>query len=180
MRNSTRAGAALLSALAFTGVTAVSASAAEPGTDTTTVTVDVKGGTLDIAVPADALTFALTEPGQVATGELTGITVNDTRAATVGWVASVNIEEFTSETVAAAIPAENFTYTASNTTVKTGNSTVVAAPSAVAGGPSASAVQTATAVVGNNSATWGATVELLIPTQALAANYTATLTHSVL
>jgi hypothetical protein len=42
------------------------------------------------------------------------------------------------------------------------------------------AVQVATGVTGNNTAIWDATLTVTAPDAALAATYTATLTHSLL
>ncbi|MCU1532649.1 MAG: hypothetical protein JWO49_2220 [Arthrobacter sp.] len=59
---------------------------------------------------------------------------------------------------------------------------VVVTPAAVPVSLSATpqTVQTATVVVGNIGATWGAGLTLAVPGNALADTYTATLTHSVL
>lgn len=180
MRNITRTSIALLGAVALTGVTAISASAA---TDTTNATVEVTAGALTIAVTEATLPFGAAAPGATPTGAFTGINVSDLTADTVGWDASVSITNFTSVANGTSIPAQNFSYTASAPTATSGSATRSTAAGPITGVAAgvATEVQDATAVTGNNTATWNSSVSLLVPANALAAtDYTATLTHSVL
>jgi hypothetical protein len=172
MRNSIRFTAALVGAVALTGAGALSATAA-PGD--TTATVEVTGGPLTISVPASiALTSAA--PGATSSNVLSGVAVSDLRAGVQGWVVGVSTTDFTSLATGTAIPKDAVSFTATNT-AKTGTVTVAASvPTSLA-----TTIQTATAVSGNNTATWDETLEVAVPADALAAtDYTAIITHSFL
>ena len=197
MRTTTRAALALAALTALVGVTTVPAFAAESPADSP-VTVTVAAGVLDLTVPATVAlegNGAATIPGEVVPGEdaavdLTGIVVTDTRAGTDGWVASVLLSEFTADTLMTddVEPVAVSFDVSSSATYDTGTATkntTGTAPTVIATVPSgglttATAVQTATVVSGNNSATWGTTLGVTIPEDALADSYTTTLTHSVL
>ena len=170
MRKSLITTVAVVGAVALTGLTALPASAA-----TTTATMEVTAGALSITAPA-AIALSKVAPGATSTGALTGVQVSDLTADAIGWTSSVNMTAFTSATTKTSIPAAGITYTP--TTATTTGTVAVAAAAAAAG---TGAVQTATAVTGNNTATWGATIAVAVPSDALAAtDYTATLTQSVL
>ncbi|TFD83512.1 hypothetical protein E3T61_20960 [Cryobacterium lactosi] len=178
MRTITRASIALIGAIALTGTTALSATAATDPPKDTDATVTVQGGDLTLDVPA-ALTLNSTGPGAPATGSLGTVTVTDATASTVGWTASITVSDFTSLVAnSPVIPATAFSYTASAATPTGAGQGVVTGSGTVTGGAS-STVQTATAA-GNNAATWTAEVALTIPANALAGDYTGTLTHSLL
>ncbi|WFR65749.1 hypothetical protein P9139_11200 [Curtobacterium flaccumfaciens] len=90
---------------------------------------------------------------------------------------SATVSDFTSETLGTTIAGGNATYTPTEATTS-GSATVV--KSAGVGGADGGAVQTATDVTGNNSASWDAEVALAVPSDALASDdYVATITHSV-
>lgn len=177
MRNSTRVIFGLAGTAALLGSFALPASAAESTTTTT-----VSGGVVSIAAPA-SFTLPAVKPGATTSNSLVGVKVTDERAGTSGWTSSVVISDFqgvipTGGTAADAntIAATNVTYTPGTATV-TGTATVAAA-AAAANISAATTVQTATAVNGNNTATWDATVAVTAPSDALADDYTATMTHS--
>lgn len=173
MRNSVRAGLGLALVGVFVGIGSQAALAAD---DTTPVTAEVEGGALSIAAPA-SLDLAGTDPGSTATGSLGTVTVTDDRADVLGWVTSVSISDFAPDTVTgASIPVSGFTYTPSTATT-TGTVDVV---DSVATGAGPSVVQTASDVTGQNTASWTASVSLVIPSDALADTYSTTLTHSVI
>lgn len=139
----------------------------------TTATVEVSGGGLAMSAP-ESITLTEAAPGETATGTLTGISVTDTRAGTDGWIASLASGDFESGDM--VIPLANVTYVPAEAEVL--GTAVVAESTATA---ATGAVQTATGVIGNNTATWSAALSVLVPTDALAAtDYTAILTHSVL
>jgi hypothetical protein len=176
MRFFLRASIAATTAVLLIGASAVSASAATTANSTATATV--AGGVLSISVPA-SVALSSSGPGVDATGTVGTVTVTDDRASIDGWAASVATTAFHSSAAGTAdIPATNFTYapTPADTTGSAG--TVAVTRSTVTGG-TAAAVQTATAS-GNNVASWTAGVTLVVPASALAADYTATITHSVL
>ena len=176
MRKVTRAALVLAGSAALIGVTTVPSFAATEGTTTTTVAVT--GGGLAITVPETTpLTGAA--PGATSSTLLGDTVVTDTRAGTDNWTATVNLPELTATvgTATETIPTTGATYVASVGT-QTGTptmATIATVTNLVTGGTS----QGTTAVSGNNSATWPATLTVPIPDQALAATYTGTLTQSV-
>lgn len=178
MRNLTRASLAFAGGLALVAATAVSASAATGAPADTTTTVAVTAGDLTIAAPA-TLALSSAAPGATASGTLGTVSVSDLTADTMGWSATATISDFVDDAGTPAdttddltISASNFSYTPTAVTNVSGTATVTA--------DDGTDTVTATAVNGNNEASWGADVTLAIPSDALAAaNYTATLTHSV-
>lgn len=179
MRNITRASIALIGAVALTGATALSASAADDTATGATVSIEAGFVTIDapLSVALDTST-ALFAPGTVITGTLTGVTVTDATASTAGWNASVEISDFVTTPATKTIPASSLTYTAT-TPVNSGPSTATFADVAPVTGGATALIQTAT-TNGNNAASWNAGLSLAVPADALAGDYTATLTHSVL
>jgi hypothetical protein len=168
----------LASAAAFAMAFALPAAAAPTGD--TIVTFEITAGTLDIVVPATA------DLGDVATGaasvsdQLGPVTVTDTRGALdAGWVATVSSTSFTTgaETAAETIPASAVTYAPGAVTASTG--TVTLTPGATDDLAAPLVAMTATAIVGNNSATWNPTITIALPAAAVAGTYTGTITHSV-
>jgi hypothetical protein len=170
MRTLARVTISAAAAAALIVVGALPANAAD-----TTATVEVEGGTLSISAPTTA-ELPAAAPGATSTVQLAGVTVSDTTADTVGWDATVSITDFVSAADAdKSISASAFAYVAAAADV-TGTATVT--NKTVNG--AAGSVQQASAVVGNNTATWSATLSVTLPTDALAASdYQATLTHSV-
>jgi hypothetical protein len=179
MRNITRASIALIGAVALTGATALSASAEPISDGGAPVTVAVDGGEIVLGAPS-ALALTAAAPNAPATGVLGTMTVTDTTASTTDWTVQVTVSDFVSTvnaTVVDTIPAAAFTYSPNVATVA-GVATVV--PGADSIGGNLSTAQSATAVHGNNTASWTADVTLLIPSAALAGDYTGTVTHSLL
>ena len=186
MRKSTQGIVSIGAAAVLLGAVALPASAAE---EDIKATMEVNGGDLAIIVEATSVDLGAIDPGEdtdsVALGE---VKVTDERAGIVGWVASAVVTDFTSDTVsttsaawtavlAATIPASTVVYTAGTATV-TGDPTVdETSPTSIA---TVTAVETATAVSGNNTAIWEPTIVVDVPDDALAAaDYEATFTHSV-
>ncbi|WLQ07094.1 hypothetical protein [Arthrobacter oryzae] len=174
MRHITRVSLAIAASATLAGSLALPASAAD--TTATSATVQIEAGSLAISAPLGASLSALT-PGGSAAATLTGIEVIDTRAGTGNWAASVALTDFVGATPTNIIPATAATYTPA-VAVESGTSTV--APSTQSDLTVAKPVQSATGVVGNNTATWDASLSVIAPPNALADVYTATLTHSVL
>jgi hypothetical protein len=164
MRTITRTVFATAAAVALVGGASMSASAA-----TTGATVEVTAGSLTISAPA-SVTLGAVAPGATATAVLGSTTVSDLTADTNGWTSTVTVSDFTGTSTSVVIPGGNFSYAATDIT-PTG--TVTATNDA------ATDTMTADDVVGNNSVTWGAAVDLDIPTDALADTYTGTITSSV-
>lgn len=153
--------------------------AGSPSADTT-VTVIVSGGSLAVSAPTSA-TFGTLTPGNLvpALVSLPDVKVTDTRAGQVGWQARVASTDFIG-----TLPNNKFSAGAATyvplAAVTTGVATVTPAVLPVTLSSTAQPVQTATVVVGNNTATWSPELALSVPSSALADTYTATLTHSVL
>jgi len=148
---------------------------------TSTATLTITGGTLQIAVadPSDNLgELASSVDGGVLTGRLGQVVVTDRRGAPAGsgWVASAVSTAFTTAH-GPAIPASRIRYTAGKIT-KTGTATYTANdPKSLT---RAVAVVTATEVTGNNTASWSPTLTVDVPAKTVAGTYSASITHSVL
>lgn len=175
MRNLSRVSLAVAVSAALIGSIALPATAA-PTADTT-VTVLVEPGVLSVSAPGTANLGTVT-PGGTTSVPLTAVQVTDNRAGVTGWQAQVILTGFVGTAVPTrTIPASAATYTPAAPTV-TGTATVT--PATQADLSTAKTVQTATAVSGNNTATWDASLSILAPAGTLADTYTATLTHSFL
>jgi len=145
----------------------------------TAATLTVSGGSLSITVPAAAALGAWTNVvgGGTISGPLGQVEVSDARsaAAGAGWVATVISTAFT-PTGNPAIAASLVSYTAGPIT-KTGTATYTANdPSDLTG---VTPAVTATAITGDNSATWNPTIHVHIAGGTAAGSYLATITHSV-
>ena len=84
--------------------------------------------------------------------------------------------DFTGEATGARLSAAGATYTPTAATT-TGTVSVTASPATDPTTPRI--IQTATCVIGNNTATWDASLTIHVPNEAIADAYTATLTYSV-
>ncbi len=164
---------AAVGAIALGAIGASPASAAD-----TPATLEITGGSLSITVPVDAVSLGSrpnTVEGGAINGKLGQVQVSDARSAAVGWVASVISTAFTPPgTTAIAASAVGYTVgpiTKVGTAVYTAND-----PPNLTG---VSPVVTATAVTGDNSATWNPTINVAVPGGMAAGVYSATITHSV-
>lgn len=176
MRNSARLTLAFTATAALLGALALPASAA---TSDTPLTATVPTGTLTITAPTASVGLGSVTPGTTsAPTDLGAVTVTDDRAGTAGWVATASITAFTGTgTTPPSLPATAARYTAPVASV-TGTATVAEAGT-VTDISAPATVQTASAVTGNNTATWSPTLQIVAPSDALADTYTATITHSV-
>jgi hypothetical protein len=147
----------------------------------TTATVTIVGGALSISVPTDAGnlgTQANGVGGEAISGPLGQVQVSDARSAAAGsgWVASVISTAFT-PAAGPAIPASDVSYSVGPIT-QVGTAVYAADnPSNLTG---VSPAVTATAITGDNSATWDPTITVTVPGGMAAGVYSATITHSVL
>lgn len=154
--------------------------AAPASAGTTTATLTITGGALSITVPTSPVslgTRANTVGGGTISGVLGSVQVSDGRSAPAGsgWVASVISTTF-APPAGTAIAASAVSYTA-GTISKVGTAVYTANdPPNLTG---VSAAVTASAITGDNSATWTPTITVLIPGGMAAGTYTATITHSV-
>jgi hypothetical protein len=148
--------------------------------DTTGATITVTAGFLSITVPTDAGnlgTGANVVGGETISGHLGVVEVRDARSAAAGsgWVASVISTAFTPPTTT-AIAASAVSYIAGPIT-KVGTAVYTANdPGNLTG---VVAAVTATAITGDNSATWNPTINVAVPGGFAAGVYSATITHSV-
>lgn len=147
----------------------------------TTATVTVTGGALSITVPTDAGSLG-TRANSVLGGTISGplgiVEVSDARsaAAGAGWIASVISTAFT--------PAAGPTIGAASVGYSAGPITKVGTATYLANDPSDLTADvpavTATAITGDNSATWNPTINIFVGGGKAAGTYSGTITHSVL
>ncbi len=177
-----RSGLALILASGLAVTAAGVAGAATSGTTTTTFTV--AGGALSITAPATA-SLGSSAPGANLSGQLGNVTVTDARANLVAsWTATVSTTDFTTGggTASETIGKANVSYWSGGTTAHTGTAVFTPGQATAATAVALSSPQTAftaTAGVGNNSATWDPTLIIAVPAAAVAGTYTGTVTHSV-
>jgi hypothetical protein len=177
MRKSSFAALALVGSAALVGGVVTPAIAAD-----TTSTVAVSGGTLTIGAPETSVLTNITSSSseQEATATLTDVSVIDDRASTATWTASVALSAFSgASTSGTVIPPETAVYTPAAAVVTVSPTTVVT-PTTATDLSTAKAVQASGGGTSSNTATWDATLTVKVPALALADDYTATLTHSVL
>lgn len=176
MRKITLAALALAGSAGLVVVTTVPALAVT--TADTPATVIVPAGVLSITVPATAA-LSTGVPGADSTVTLTDTVVNDDRAGTTNWTATVSLPALTGNTLTTqTIPTTGATYLAAVATP--GGTVTLAAPTLKTDlSTAAQTSQATTAVSGNNSATWTATLTVPIPAQVLADTYSGVMTQSV-
>ena len=137
-------------------------------------------GSLRISVPTgtvDLGTQANTVPGEIFSGPLGQVQVNDTRNGTTGWVASVISTAFT-KSGGQTIAASAISYSINRTITKAGTASYTANNPNNLTSPSPAV--TAKGIYGDNSASWNPTISLAAPGGTVVGTYTATITHSVL
>jgi hypothetical protein len=167
-------GVLAVTASAFALVPATSAMAAHTGD--TTATFSLTGGTLDISVVGTATLTNGASGATSVSGSLGAVGVDDARGGSTGWTASADSTSFTEGTVGAPV-SSGVSYT-TNTVGSTGTVTVMGSTGQAV--DAVSAVVAATAVTGNNTASWTPDVTVALPSNALAGDYTGTVTTSVL
>lgn len=175
MGSITRTALVLACSAALAGGMALPASADDA---TTNATVEVAGGVLTMSAPVGAAPLTPVSPGADATFALSAISVTDTRADVLDWTTTASLTDFVGVDVTHIIPAADATYDPS-LTATTGVATFTAATGAVSLDAPVIVVDAAD-VTGNNTATWDAGLIVPVPDAALADDYSATLTHSVL
>ncbi|WP_213814998.1 hypothetical protein [Glaciihabitans sp. dw_435] len=173
MRTLTRSAIVLSAAVALVGVSAVPAMAVDAP-----VAVAVEAGVLSIT--SDAIVMPDVAPGVASVSADFGVAVSDLRAqSALGWVTSVSMTQFVGTTTPANVISPALSTYAATGTAHTGTATITTA-AAITDLTVATPIQTATAVTGNNNTTWNGSLSVAVPAAALADNYTATLTQSVL
>jgi hypothetical protein len=166
------------SAATAAGPGAIAHSSTPKGGDpNTTVTFTVTNGVLQMTAPA-AVNLGGGAPGSTISGALGPVTVTDNRALlSATWTASAAATNWTTGTgtPAETIPPGDVNYDP-NTVTTTGTVTTSEAPITLS--TAAQTVVTATAGVGDNTATWNPTLTVTVPPAAVAGLYTGTLTQS--
>jgi hypothetical protein len=169
---------ALLAALVASLAAAPPAIADQTATSQATITLEAGG--LSITAPSDAGNLG-TRSNQVGattvSGQLGQVQVTDARDAPAGsgWTATAISTAFT-QTAGPSIGAASVGYTA-GTISTVGTATYTANDPANLTG--VSAVVTATAITGNNTATWNPTIQVAVGANMPAGVYLGTITHSV-
>lgn len=169
---------ALLAALVASLAAAPPATADQTAPSQATITLEAGG--LSITAPSDAGNLG-TRSNQVGettvSGQLGQVQVTDARDAPAGssWTATAISTAFT-QTAGPSIGAASVGYTA-GTISTVGTATYTANdPTNLTG---VSAVVTATAITGDNTATWNPTIHVAVGANMAAGVYLGTITHSV-
>jgi hypothetical protein len=175
MRKIMRVITPVVASAALVLLTAGTAFAVDAGTGTT---FTITGGALTISAPVGPVslgTGAASVAAQTITGSLGNVTVTDSRGNILGWTTTAMSTAFTSGGL--TVPASDISYGLSTPT-KTGVVTIV--PVAAVDLTTAKTVETATAVVGVNTAAWNPSISIAVPLGAQTGVYAATMTHSVI
>jgi hypothetical protein len=171
-------GAASAAALRPTALTYSSSSTPSGGDPDTTVTFTVTVGALGMTAPT-AANLGGGAPGTTISGSLGSVAVTDNRALlAAAWTATASSTDWVTGTGTASetIPAGDVTYVPggiSTTGVITATGTTIFLSGA------ATPVVTATAGVGDNTASWNPTLVAQVPAAAVGGVYTATVIDSV-
>jgi hypothetical protein len=155
--------------------TAVPASAAD-----TTVTFSITSAGLTITAPGSVSIGSVGAGATSISGQIGPVTVTDARAAlNASWTATVTGTDFTTGggTPAETIGNINVSYSPGSATSTTGTATFTPGAGGIINVPRTAF--TATAITGDNSATWNPTLTVTIPAAAVAGTYSGTVTHSV-
>ncbi len=179
MRKALLAGTVLMAAAGL----ALAGSPAEA----TSVTFTLTGGSLSVAQPSSAA--ALTGgalaglTGTALTGSLGSTTVTDSRGGTTGWTSTIAQTTALTNGIT-TIPVGNTKAWVTGAIVPTGvavvtSGTYISQATGLTLSGSAQSLVTATAVVGNNSATFSPSIAVTIPADATAGDYTGVITQTV-
>jgi len=162
------------------GVLGVAGPASAATSANTTLTFTESAGAISITAPTTAtLLPALVHTGvdQTVSAAIGDVVVTDDQGNDAGWTASASATDFI-DGAGHTIPIADASYTPTTAAV-IGTATVT--PTTLpALDTTATAVQTATAVAGDNTATWNPTISLTVPGTAVPGTYTSTLTQSVI
>jgi hypothetical protein len=174
--------ALVLSAAAVSGSMVMMAAPADAGQG---VTFSLTAGLLTISDPANKALGSISTGTASLTNTLGAVSVTDNRGALNGtWTATVASTDFTTGAAATeeTIAKAQVDYWSGAATSFTGTAVLVPGQLLVVNKQALSASRTAysaTAVIGNNTASWTPTVVVNVPAQAVAGTYSGTITHSV-
>jgi hypothetical protein len=151
----------------------------------TTTTFTLATGVLSISAPASSdLGTGSTGAGTLS-AQLGSVTVTDNRGALLGtWTASVSSTDFTTggATASETIAKGQVTYWSGVASATSGTAVFTPGQATSVDAQALSVSRTgyaATAVIGNNSASWNPTLTVNVPAPAVAGAYSGTITHSV-
>ena len=150
----------------------------------TTTTFTLAAGALSISAPASS-GLGSGSGGGTLSAQLGTVTVTDSRGALLGtWTASVSSTDFTTggATANETVAKGQVTYWSGAATASSGTAVFTPGQAEAANAQALSVARTAfsaTAIIGNNSASWNPTVTVNVPAAAVAGTYAGTITHSV-
>lgn len=151
----------------------------------TTTTFTITAGGLSISAPASKSLGSVATGSSSVSAQLGSVTVTDERGALLGsWTATVSGTDFTTggATANETIAKANASYWSGAATATSGTATFTPGQANAGAAQTLAASRTAfsaSAAVGNNSATWNPTVTVTIPSAAVSGTYSGTITHSV-
>jgi len=172
MRTLRTLGVLAITASAIALLPATSATAAD-----TETTFTLTGGSLNLTAAGAATLGDSTSGDTSITGQLGTVSVNDARGGVSGWGATAASEDFTHSSANAGSTSTAISYTGGDVTES--GTVTIADGTATALTAEPAAVATATDVNGNNTASWNPTLDVTLPSSALAGAYSATVTTSV-
>ena len=173
MRKSLVLAVAALSTAGFAALVPAAANAAD-----TTVTFTLSGGSLTLTAPASAAlsNATLAVGGTQVSGSLGSTTVSDARGSLAHTV-TVTMSSGDFSTTGGSIAQSNVTGY-SGAAVPTGVAVAVPTASGQALAGAGSTILQLTGVIGSASASYNPTVTVAVPTNAIAGNYTGTVTQT--
>ena len=151
----------------------------------TTTTFALAAGALSISAPASSNLGTGSTGAGTLSSQLGAVTVTDARGALLGtWTATVSSTDFTTggATADETIAKGQVTYWSGAATATSGTAVFTPGQATSANAQALSVARTAfsaTAIVGNNSASWNPTLTVNVPATAVTGTYTGTITHSV-
>ena len=151
----------------------------------TTTTFSLAAGSLSISAPASSGLGSGSTGGGTLSAQLGTVTVTDTRGALLGtWTATVSSTDFTTggATADETIAKGQVTYWSGAATASSGTAVFLPGQATAQNAQALSVARTAfsaSAIIGNDSASWNPTLTVNVPAAAVAGTYTGTITHSV-
>jgi hypothetical protein len=145
----------------------------------TVTTFSLTAGLLSVTAPEDAALADAATGAASLSGSLGTVQVTDARGSTAGWGATAASTSFTGSGLS-VIPNGEVNYASGAATAFTGVVTPVPGNLGLATDmdPAVTAFS-GTVAVGNNSVSWAPTLTVDLPANALAGDYSGTITHSV-
>lgn len=175
------ATAAAATGLAFAAVVGAAGPAGAATTDDTTTTFTITAGALAITAPATAALGTVATGAGTTSGQLGGVTVDDTRGALINsWTTTVSSTTFVlpgTPTANETVAVNQIAYSSGAFTAQSGLGTFV--PGLLANGAVPGTAASYTGAAGNSSTTWNPMLTLTLLSSQVAGTYTGTVTHSV-